>query len=100
VRPDGAALAHLGYQTCVFPSRSLTLPTATDAVRLDFSAGSMLEFEPRPGALWLLRRTAGRRERRNVPLAFNAANEVAVAAFLDTRWVSDIAPLSKTRSPG
>jgi 1-deoxy-D-xylulose-5-phosphate reductoisomerase len=85
---DGAALAHLGYPDMRVPiSFALTFPdrrpTAVHA--LDFSTGLTLEFEPPDPerfSLLPLARQAGERG-GTYPCAFNAANEVAVAAFLD-----------------
>ena len=96
---DGAALAHLGYPDMRVPiSYALTYPErrATSMPALDFSAGFTLEFEP-PDAerfpLLPLAREAGERG-GTYPCAFNAANEVAVAAFLDGRiGFLEIAPL-------
>jgi 1-deoxy-D-xylulose-5-phosphate reductoisomerase len=85
---DGAALAHLGYPDMRVPiSFALTFPErrATALRSLDLSAGLTLEFEPPdPERFPLLRlaRQAGERGGTH-PCAFNAANEVAVAAFLD-----------------
>ncbi len=85
---DGAALAHLGYPDMRVPiSFALTFPDRTStAVRsLDFSSGLILEFEPPDPErfpLLALARRAGERG-GTYPCAFNAANEVAVAAFLD-----------------
>jgi len=87
---DGAALAHLGYPDMRVPiSFALTFPDrASTAVRsLDFSSGLTLEFEPPDPErfpLLPLARQAGERG-GTYPCAFNAANEVAVAAFLDGR---------------
>jgi 1-deoxy-D-xylulose-5-phosphate reductoisomerase len=87
---DGAALAHLGYPDMRVPiSFALTYPerSATPVPALDFSSGLVLEFEPPdPETFPLLRlgREAGERG-GTFPCAFNAANEVAVAAFLDGR---------------
>ena len=87
---DGATLAHLGYPDMRVPiSFALTYPgrRATTVPRLDFSAGLTLEFEqPDTERFPLLRlaREAGRRG-GTYPCAFNGANEVAVAAFLDGR---------------
>jgi 1-deoxy-D-xylulose-5-phosphate reductoisomerase len=84
---DGAALAHLGYPDMRVPiSFALTYPerAATSVPRLDFSAGLTLEFEPpdlEAFPLLRLAREAGERGGTK-PCAFNAANEVAVAAFL------------------
>ena len=87
---DGASLAHLGHPDMRVPiSFALTYPErrATPVATLDFSAGLALEFEP-PDAerfpLLPLAREAGERS-GTYPCAFNAANEVAVAAFLDGR---------------
>jgi len=87
---DGASLAHLGYPDMRVPiSFALTHPErrATPVPGLDFSAGLQLEFEP-PDLdrfpLLAVARTAGERG-GTYPCAFNAANEVAVAAFLDGR---------------
>ena len=70
-------------------SFALTYPERrpTTVPGLDLSAGLQLEFErPDPDAFPLLRlaREAGVRG-GTYPCAFNAANEVAVAAFLDGR---------------
>ncbi len=87
---DGAALAHLGYPDMRVPiSFALTYPdrASTPVPALDFSAGLTLEFEPPDlGRFPLLRlaREAGERG-GTYPCAFNAANEVAVDAFLDGR---------------
>jgi len=87
---DGASLAHLGYPdmrvpiayALAYPSRS-----ATTVPPLDFSQGLVLEFEPpdlETFPLLALARRAGE-QGGTYPCAFNAANEVAVAAFLDGR---------------
>ncbi|MDH4103118.1 MAG: 1-deoxy-D-xylulose-5-phosphate reductoisomerase [Thermoleophilia bacterium] len=87
---DGAALAHLGYPDMRVPiSFAVTFPDRRPtAVRpLDFSAGMTLEFEPPdPVRFPLLRlaREAGERG-GTYPCAFNASNEVAVAAFLEEK---------------
>ena len=87
---DGASLAHLGYPDMRVPiSFALTYPerAATPVPPLDFSQGLVLEFEP-PDTdtfpMLALARQAGE-EGGTHPCAFNAANEVAVAAFLDGR---------------
>ncbi len=87
---DGASLAHIGYPDMRVPiSFALTYPErrATSVPGLDFSASLSLEFEP-PDAerfpMLRLARHAGVRG-GTYPCAFNAANEVAVAAFLDRR---------------
>jgi 1-deoxy-D-xylulose-5-phosphate reductoisomerase len=87
---DGATLAHLGYPDMRVPiSFALTHPerTATPIPPLDFSQGLVLEFEPpdlETFPLLALARRAGERG-GTFPCAFNAANEVAVAAFLEGR---------------
>jgi len=87
---DGAALAHLGYPDMRVPiSYALTYPerAATPVPSLDFASGLTLEFHA-PDAdtfpMLTLAREAGFRG-GTFPCAFNAANEVAVAAFLDGR---------------
>jgi 1-deoxy-D-xylulose-5-phosphate reductoisomerase len=85
---DGAALAHLGYPDMRVPiSFALTFPDRRPTMvrSLDFSAGFTLEFEPPDPErfpLLSLARHAGECG-GTLPCAFNAANEVAVAAFLD-----------------
>ncbi len=85
---DGASLAHIGYPDMRVPiSFALTYPerAATPIAPLDLSQGLVLEFEPpdvETFPLLALARTAGE-EGGTYPCAFNAANEVAVAAFLD-----------------
>jgi 1-deoxy-D-xylulose-5-phosphate reductoisomerase len=87
---DGGVLAHLGYPDMRVPiSFALTYPerAATSVPALDLSQGLSLEFEPPDlDAFPLLRlaREAGE-SGGTYPCAFNAANEVAVAAFLDRR---------------
>jgi len=87
---DGATLAHLGYPDMRVPiSFALTHPerTATPIPPLDFSQGLVLEFEPpdlETFPLLALARRAGE-QGGTFPCAFNAANEVAVAAFLEGR---------------
>jgi 1-deoxy-D-xylulose-5-phosphate reductoisomerase len=87
---DGASLAHLGYPDMRVPiSFALTYPerAATPVAPLDFSDGLRLEFEPpdlETFPLLALARRAGE-EAGTYPCAFNAANEVAVAAFLEGR---------------
>jgi len=87
---DGAALAHLGYPDMRVPiSFALTYPdrAATPVPTLDLAGGMTLEFHA-PDAdtfpMLTLAREAGLRG-GTYPCAFNAANEVAVAAFLDGR---------------
>jgi 1-deoxy-D-xylulose-5-phosphate reductoisomerase len=85
---DGAALAHLGYPDMRVPiSYALTYPErrATPIAPLDLSQGLVLEFEPPDVEVFPLlavAREAGERG-GTYPCAFNAANEVAVAAFLE-----------------
>jgi len=85
---DGASLAHLGYPDMRVPiSFALTYPerAATPVPSLDLSQGLVLEFEPpdlETFPLLALAREAGERSGTH-PCAFNAANEVAVAAFLE-----------------
>ncbi|HYY04023.1 MAG TPA: 1-deoxy-D-xylulose-5-phosphate reductoisomerase [Gaiellaceae bacterium] len=85
---DGAALAHLGYPDMRVPiSFALTYPqrAATPIPALDLGAGLTLEFEAPDVAtfpLLALARQAGERG-GTYPCAYNAANEVAVAAFLE-----------------
>jgi 1-deoxy-D-xylulose-5-phosphate reductoisomerase len=86
---DGAALAHLGFPDMRVPiSYALTYPerAETPVEPLDL-AGLTLEFEA-PDLdtfpLLALAREAGERG-GTYPCAFNAANEVAVAAFLKRR---------------
>jgi len=87
---DGASLAHLGYPDMRVPiSYALTYPNraATPVPPLDLTSGLTLEFEaPDLDTFPLLRlaREAGERG-GTYPCAYNAANEVAVAAFLDGR---------------
>src|SRR5919201_6280447 len=87
---DGAALAHLGYPEMRVPiSFALTYPerAATPIPALDLAGGLTLEFEaPDLDTFSLLRlaREAGERG-ATYPCAFNAANEVAVQAFLEGR---------------
>ncbi len=87
---DGAALAHLGYPDMRVPiSYALTYPerAATPIPPLDLASGVTLEFHApdlETFPLLALAREAGERGGTS-PCAFNAANEVAVAAFLDGR---------------
>jgi len=85
---DGATLAHLGYPDMRVPiSFALTYPerAATPIPPLDLASGVTLVFHA-PDLdtfpLLALARSAGE-EGGTAPCAFNAANEVAVAAFLD-----------------
>jgi 1-deoxy-D-xylulose-5-phosphate reductoisomerase len=87
---DGAALAHLGYPDMRVPiSFALTYPERRPipVTPLDLASGLALEFAaPDLERFPLLRiaREAGVRG-GTFPAAFNAANEVAVAAFLEGR---------------
>jgi 1-deoxy-D-xylulose-5-phosphate reductoisomerase len=87
---DGAAFAHLGYPDMRIPiSYALTYPdrAETPIPTLDLLSGLVLEFEPpdlQTFPLLALARAAGERG-GTYPCAYNAANEVAVAAFLDRR---------------
>ena len=103
---DGAALAHLGYPDMRVPiSFALAYPDrpATPIPALDLAAGLTLEFEaPDTVRFPLLRlaREAGT-SGGTYPCAFNAANEVAVAAFLDGRiGFVDIASLVESALAG
>ncbi len=87
---DGAALAHLGYPDMRVPiSFALGYPRrpATALPQLDLASGLILEFEPVDGNAFPmlgLARAAGAAG-GTYPCVYNAANEVAVAAFLDGR---------------
>lgn len=87
---DGAALAHLGYPDMRMPiSFALTYPERkpVSVPPLDLASGLTLEFSaPDLERFPLLRlaRDAGERS-GTFPCAFNAANEVGVAAFLEGR---------------
>jgi 1-deoxy-D-xylulose-5-phosphate reductoisomerase len=86
---DGAALAHVGYPDMRVPiSYALTFPerAPTPVPPLDFTSLT-LQFEaPDVETFPMLRlaREAGERG-GTAPCVFNAANEVAVAAFLEGR---------------
>ena len=86
---DGAALAHLGYPDMRVPiSYALTYPerAATPLAPLDFTSLTLVfeapDLETFP--MLALAREAGERG-GTYPCVFNAANEAAVAAFLDGR---------------
>jgi 1-deoxy-D-xylulose-5-phosphate reductoisomerase len=87
---DGASIAHLGYPDMRVPiSFALTYPdrAATPIPSLDFASASPLEFfEPdvETFRMLALAREAGEKG-GTYPCVFNAANEVAVAAFLEGR---------------
>jgi 1-deoxy-D-xylulose-5-phosphate reductoisomerase len=87
---DGAALAHVGYPDMTVPiSYALSYPqrAATPVPALDLASGLTLQFcAPDFGTFPLpaVAREAGERG-GTFPCAFNAANEVAVEAFLAGR---------------
>jgi len=87
---DGASLAHVGYPDMRVPiSYALTYPerAQTQVPPLDLSSGVTLEFHaPDLDTFPLLElaRRAGE-QGGSSPCVFNAANEVAVAAFLEER---------------
>jgi 1-deoxy-D-xylulose-5-phosphate reductoisomerase len=87
---DGAALAHVGYPDMRVPiSYALTYPdrSTTPIPPLDFTSGLILEFgapDEEAFPCLALARAAGEAG-RTVPCVLNAANEVAVNAFLDGR---------------
>jgi 1-deoxy-D-xylulose-5-phosphate reductoisomerase len=87
---DGAALAHLGYPDMRVPiSYALTYPERAQAPipPLDLAGGLILEFSaPDEDAFpcLALARAAGELG-GTAPCVLNAANEVAVASFLDGR---------------
>ncbi len=87
---DGALLAHLGAPDMRVPiSYALTYPTraATPVPQLDLAGGLDLRFEaPDHDAFPMLGLAlAAGRAGGTAPCAYNAANEEAVAAFLDGR---------------
>ena len=86
---DGALLAHVGLPDMRVPiSYALSYPdrAATPVPPLDLTAGPLEFFEPDTLTFRLLAlaREAGERG-GTFPCVFNAANEVAVAAFLEGR---------------
>jgi 1-deoxy-D-xylulose-5-phosphate reductoisomerase len=87
---DGASLAHLGYPDMRVPiSYALTYPerAATPIDGLDFVNGLTLEFgapDVETFPMLALARKAGE-SGGTQPCAYNAANEIAVAAFLAGR---------------
>jgi len=87
---DGAMLAHLGFPDMRVPiSFALTYPdrAVTQVPQLDLGAGLELSFEApdlETFPLLALAREAGERG-GTFPCAYNAANEVAVEAFLGGR---------------
>jgi 1-deoxy-D-xylulose-5-phosphate reductoisomerase len=85
---DGAALAHLGYPDMRVPiSYALTYPerAETPIPPLDLASGLALEFEQPDHETFPLLELARRAGETGgtAPCVFNAANEVAVGAFLD-----------------
>src|SRR6478672_6197536 len=86
---DGASVAHLGYPDMRVPiAYALSYPerAVTPVPPLDLTAGPLEFFAPdlETFPLLALAREAGERG-GTYPCAFNAANEVAVAAFLEDR---------------
>ena len=86
---DGASIAHLGYPDMRVPiSYALTYPerAETPIPALDLTAGPLEFFQPdvETFRMLALAREAGERG-GTYPCAYNAANEVAVAAFLEGR---------------
>jgi 1-deoxy-D-xylulose-5-phosphate reductoisomerase len=87
---DGAALAHLGYPDMRVPiSYALTYPERAETLipPLDLASGVTLEFDApdlETFPLLALARRAGEQGGTS-PCVFNAANEVAVEAFLEGR---------------
>jgi 1-deoxy-D-xylulose-5-phosphate reductoisomerase len=86
---DGASIAHLGYPDMRVPiSYALTYPerASTPVPSLDLTSGPLEFFEPdvETFPMLSLAREAGERG-GTYPCAYNAANEVAVAAFLEGR---------------
>jgi 1-deoxy-D-xylulose-5-phosphate reductoisomerase len=86
---DGASIAHLGYPDMRVPiSFALAFPerVATPIPPLDLTAGPLEFHEPDTDTFRMLAlaREAGERG-GTYPCAYNAANEVAVAAFLAGR---------------
>jgi 1-deoxy-D-xylulose-5-phosphate reductoisomerase len=84
---DGASLAHLGYPDMRVPiSFALTYPAraATPVPPLDLASGVTLEFHAPDLETFPLLAHARRAGEQGgtYPCVFNAANEVAVAAFL------------------
>ena len=87
---DGATLAHLGYPDMRVPiSYALTFPdrAATPIAPLDLAGGLSLEFAAPDLETFPLLAHARRAGESGgtYPCVFNAANEVAVAAFLEGR---------------
>jgi 1-deoxy-D-xylulose-5-phosphate reductoisomerase len=85
---DGAALAHLGHPDMRVPiSYALTYPERppTPVAPLDLAGGLILEFSPPDEDAFpsLALARAAAEAGGTAPCVLNAANEVAVAAFLD-----------------
>jgi 1-deoxy-D-xylulose-5-phosphate reductoisomerase len=105
---DGAALAHVGYPDMRVPiSYALTYPerSATPVRALDFTSLT-LQFEApdvETFPMLQLARDAGEKG-GTTPCAFNAANEVAVAAFLAGRLpflgIADVVAAARARAVG
>jgi 1-deoxy-D-xylulose-5-phosphate reductoisomerase len=87
---DGATLAHLGYPDMRVPiSYALHFPERADVdvPRLDLTAVGELSFEPPDPETFACLRLAleAGRAGGTAPCVLNAADEIAVAAFLDGR---------------
>jgi len=87
---DGSSLAHLGHPDMRVPiSYALHYPERADVdvPRLDLAAAGSLTFEPPDTETFACLRLAleAGRAGGTAPCALNAADEVAVAAFLDGR---------------
>jgi 1-deoxy-D-xylulose-5-phosphate reductoisomerase len=87
---DGATLAHLGYPDMLVPiSYALHFPERADVAvpRLDLATVGELSFEPPDLETFACLRLAleAGRAGGTAPCVLNAADEVAVAAFLDGR---------------
>jgi 1-deoxy-D-xylulose-5-phosphate reductoisomerase len=105
---DGAALAHLGYPDMRVPiSYALTYPdrAATPLVPLDLTSLTLVFEAPDLETFPMLKlaREAGEKG-GTYPCVFNAANEVAVAAFLDGRLafleIADVVADALARADG
>ena len=85
---DGATLAHLGYPDMRVPiAYALHYPDRVDVpvARLDLAAVGSLTFEPVDEETFACLRLAREAARGTAPCTLNAANEVAVHAFLSGR---------------
>jgi 1-deoxy-D-xylulose-5-phosphate reductoisomerase len=105
---DGAALAHLGYPDMRVPiSYALTYPerAATPLAPLDLTSLTLVFEAPDLETFPMLKlaREAGEKG-GTYPCVFNAANEVAVAAFLDGRLafleIADVVADALARADG